>query len=274
MRKIPLFFTLLLMGAWVYTSWYWYTCNIKWLCDGLVRYQTVIPAQSGSTDISGGQETSLSGSQETSSETLEWDFQNNLTGSWADTLSSWDVLTASPEREDNSAEEAWEEDTTSTGSLLEELSWENNEVEDEVSSDTGPVASICSVPLVWPIGIGNENNENEVRRLEAFLNTQGESLPVNGVYEQNDVAAVNRFQTKYRAQILDPWGINNPTWYVFRTTVSTMNSVACGEDVSLSSESTVSSEDQEQTTTGEDDISQEQEETSPEEVNQNSSSEI
>jgi len=34
---------------------------------------------------------------------------------------------------------------------------------------------------------------------------------VNGVYEQNDVAAVNRFQTKYRAQILDPWGINNPT---------------------------------------------------------------
>jgi len=21
------------MGAWTYTSWYWYTCNIKWFCE-------------------------------------------------------------------------------------------------------------------------------------------------------------------------------------------------------------------------------------------------
>jgi hypothetical protein len=34
---------------------------------------------------------------------------------------------------------------------------------------------------------------------------------VNGIYEQSDVAAVNKFQLKYKAKILDPWGITNPT---------------------------------------------------------------
>jgi len=34
MKSIPLILAILLAIAWVYTSWYWYTCHIKWLCDG------------------------------------------------------------------------------------------------------------------------------------------------------------------------------------------------------------------------------------------------
>lgn len=169
-----------------------------------------------------------------------WDSDEILMSASWNTLSSSDVLSASPVRETQEEETPSlddAEESTWSGSLLDELMWQEESEESEQEPDTKAwaVASICSVPLVWPIGIWKQNNENEVRRLEAFLNSQGESLSVDGVYDESDVAAVNRFQTKYRAQILDPWGINNPTWYVFRTTVSTMNSVACGEDVSVSS---------------------------------------
>ena len=33
MRKLPIILILLLTILWAYTSWYWYTCNIKWFCS-------------------------------------------------------------------------------------------------------------------------------------------------------------------------------------------------------------------------------------------------
>lgn len=88
----------------------------------------------------------------------------------------------------------------------------------------------CGDLLIGPIGLWNENNSQEVKDLEIFLNqTQWESLDENGVYEQADFEAVKRFQLKYREEILDPWGIDIPTWYVFRTTVKKINEVYCNK---------------------------------------------
>lgn len=218
------------MWAWVYTSWYWYTCNIKWFCDGFVRYEIIAKAENI-------QQNTLSWSNQRETRMIWWEDEIISRTFSGNTLSAEDVLSVSPTKN------TWDEDIqqevkvvdeqvpqTGSGTLLEALMWDES-TKDTFNNEIS-VADICSVPLVGPIWIGNANNENEVRRLEAFLNSQGESLQVNGIYELSDVAAVNKFQLKYKAKILDPWGITNPTWYVFRTTVSTMNSIACWEDIS------------------------------------------
>jgi hypothetical protein len=47
------------------------------------------------------------------------------------------------------------------------------------------------------------------------------------VYGQDDFEAIKRFQIEFRADILDPWDIINPTGYVYKTTVKKINEVAC-----------------------------------------------
>lgn len=57
-----------------------------------------------------------------------------------------------------------------------------------------------------------KNNEKDVRALQTFFNQyEGEKLSVNGVYDAETIAAVNRFQRKYASEILAPWGIDYAT---------------------------------------------------------------
>lgn len=226
MRKIPLFLTLLLMWAWVYTSWYWYTCNIKWFCENSWVYEASVTKETEIDTSAQNTNTEWQNTWEESSDISEESDRVWETPS-SEKLSADDVLSeyiAREESEENAEEES------QTGSLLEEEE-DNLQNQEDISEEVGEldIVNICSVPLVWPIGLGWENDENEVKRLENFLNSQWENLSIDGVYGQADFEAVNRFQLKYKAQILDPWGITNPTGYVFKTTVKTMNEVACGK---------------------------------------------
>ncbi len=70
------------------------------------------------------------------------------------------------------------------------------------------------------------NDSNEVAQLESFLNEyEGEHLNVNGIYDIEDVAAVKRFQTKYRTAVLDVWKLPEATGYVGITTRLKINSL-------------------------------------------------
>lgn len=86
----------------------------------------------------------------------------------------------------------------------------------------------CSPYLRDFIRVGENNNSGEVLKLEEFLNTyQDEDLDINGVYEEEDIMAVMDFQEKYRAQILTPWRLTEPTGNVLTTTRDQINRIHC-----------------------------------------------
>ncbi len=58
MRKIPVFLVLILIVLWLYTSWYWYTCKIKWFCS-IGKITPTIQEQQDIADTSDTQETAI-----------------------------------------------------------------------------------------------------------------------------------------------------------------------------------------------------------------------
>ena len=56
---------------------------------------------------------------------------------------------------------------------------------------------------------------------------EGAKLTVNGVYDAATLAAVNAFQAKYKSEILTPWGIGEPTGFVYLTTRKKINEMYC-----------------------------------------------
>jgi parallel beta-helix repeat protein len=86
----------------------------------------------------------------------------------------------------------------------------------------------CSTNLVLttPVRFGLNNNINDVKLLEQFLNTyEGTNLPVNGIYETADFNAVVKWQEKYAADILTPWGLTKGTGYVFTTSLKKIKEI-------------------------------------------------
>ena len=75
----------------------------------------------------------------------------------------------------------------------------------------------------------DSNSKIDVENLTRFLNEfAGESLPMDGVYDAADVAALNRFQNKYRREILDVWNLTSPTSFVGITTRLKINFLLAG----------------------------------------------
>lgn len=104
----------------------------------------------------------------------------------------------------------------------------SNSTRREVVTESEEIIVSCDSYLDSYIRLGYNNQQSDVIRLQEFLNTyEGESLDVDGQYSTEDVAAVNRFQEKYRAQVLDPYGIAQPTGYVFKTTRDQINTLQC-----------------------------------------------
>lgn len=227
MRKFPIILTLVLAAAWGYTSWYWYVCNIKWLCGvtnqvetkektNMVRYDDVF-----TTEID--------------ENVASWQLQEEnildtiQSGSLSDApkLSSDDVLSANTKREEvkeEIVEEPSETEDTEEKSATWSTDAQESKVENTKDSDT---ISLCEDPLVGPIGLWANNKSSEVEKLEKFLVARWENVTLNGVYEQSEYEAVKKFQLEYRSDILDPWDIVEPTGYVFRTTVKKINEIAC-----------------------------------------------
>lgn len=93
-----------------------------------------------------------------------------------------------------------------------------------ISTSTGnPIVidsgSTCSSRITFSgaIDVGVSTNDKEdVKKLEIFLNTyENEKLPVNGIYEERDIAAVKRWQAKYKSYILDPMLLKQPTGTIY-----------------------------------------------------------
>jgi hypothetical protein len=92
----------------------------------------------------------------------------------------------------------------------------------------------CGIYLNDYIHLGWNNNPDEVRKLQTFMNgNMGTTLPITGVYDQQDFNVVEQFQIKYGSQVLAPWvplGLANqmtPTGFVYQTTKWWINRLYC-----------------------------------------------
>ncbi len=83
-----------------------------------------------------------------------------------------------------------------------------------------------------------DNNPVEVMKLQAFLRIfEGQSdLAINGIYDNATINAVNLFQSKYKDDILTPWGHTAPTGYTYILTKKKVNEIFCNRVFELSAD--------------------------------------
>ena len=91
----------------------------------------------------------------------------------------------------------------------------------------------------------NWNNDPiEVLKLQSFLNVfEGEQLSYTSVFDEPTLQAVERFQNKYFTDILEPWGHDAPTGFVYILTKKKVNEIYCNAlfPVSLLEQSEINS---------------------------------
>jgi len=85
----------------------------------------------------------------------------------------------------------------------------------------------CTPYITSYMRLGANNNREEVMKLQAFLNEQGYTIPVNGTFGAITDSAVRAFQKTHSAEILAPWGITEPTGYAYKFTRYVMNNMVC-----------------------------------------------
>lgn len=89
----------------------------------------------------------------------------------------------------------------------------------------------CQPFLLKFIKFGQPNDPWEVRKLQSFLRVfEDFELAITGIYDQPTYEAVRIFQRRYGEDILNPWGISEPTGYVYITTMLTINRIYCHLD--------------------------------------------
>jgi hypothetical protein len=67
------------------------------------------------------------------------------------------------------------------------------------------------------------NDPNDVKIVQKFLNAyEGESLSIDGKYTKQTFDAVVRWQEKYRAVILNPWGLKKGNGRIYVTSIAQM----------------------------------------------------
>jgi len=90
------------------------------------------------------------------------------------------------------------------------------------------VTASCEQYLTAFIRSGQANDVDQVKRLQRFLRDyEGERVVENGTYDAPTLIGVHRFQTKYAAEILAPWGISESTGYLYLTTRKKVNEIVC-----------------------------------------------
>ena len=99
---------------------------------------------------------------------------------------------------------------------------------------TSTEAVTCGPLLKTYLRINKTNDVDEVRKLQAFLNSNlGINLPVTGFFGPLTYKAVGDFQVKYWQEVLSPWvpfGLetdHTPTQYVYKTTQREINNLYC-----------------------------------------------
>ncbi|MEK7642663.1 MAG: immunoglobulin-like domain-containing protein [Patescibacteria group bacterium] len=88
-------------------------------------------------------------------------------------------------------------------------------------------ATSCSY-LRDHLKMGWNNDPIEMLKLKSFLNVfEAESLSYTNVFDQATFEAVSRFQNKYFTDILEPWGHEAPTGFVYILTKKKINEIYC-----------------------------------------------
>ena len=88
----------------------------------------------------------------------------------------------------------------------------------------------CTFLLTQYLRNGYNNDSSQVSLLQDFLNRHmGENLEVNGIFGDETEDAVERFQWKYRFDVLAPWDIKRPTGIVYLTTRRWINMIECSQ---------------------------------------------
>ncbi len=91
---------------------------------------------------------------------------------------------------------------------------------------------LCTQQITSYMRLGQYNDQQQVQKLQEYLNTrEGESLAVTGYFDYALEAAVKRYQTKYAQEILYPWGMYQPSGYVYKTTINHINRQLCSGQV-------------------------------------------
>jgi hypothetical protein len=100
-------------------------------------------------------------------------------------------------------------------------------VDEETSEETLEILESISVDSCFSEYIRPRtpfNDVNEVRKWQNFLNDyMGEDLRVTGIYNQATQQAVEDFQVRYSEFVLEPWGLEEPTSFIYKTTRSMAN---------------------------------------------------
>lgn len=98
-----------------------------------------------------------------------------------------------------------------------------------VLGETTSAVSDCQEYLKSYIRKNAVNNRDDVIRLQEFLRDLGgyPNLQVTGQYDDATYEAVRSFQKNYRSSVLVPWGIAEPTGFVYYTTRKAINDIHC-----------------------------------------------
>jgi hypothetical protein len=100
-------------------------------------------------------------------------------------------------------------------------------VEASVAAEEVVAAPQCEQYLTAFIRTGLKNDEEQVKRLQSVLISEGAAIEESGIYDADTLAAVHAFQTKYAGEILTPWGMKKSTGYVYLTTRKKVNEIYC-----------------------------------------------
>ncbi len=107
----------------------------------------------------------------------------------------------------------------------------------EMSVDSSLLSGSCSYVNSY-LKKGAQNDPSEVKNLQAFLRgvEKDTTVEVNGVFDDATYNAVLKFQSKYKDEVLTPWGVDAPTGYVYITTKRKINEIFCSTKIALTKE--------------------------------------
>lgn len=86
----------------------------------------------------------------------------------------------------------------------------------------------CGINIDKYLRIGHANDPETVKKVQNFLNFYlNKNLSVDGIYGTATEAAVREFQILRSDNVLDPWGIEEPTGIFYLTTQTEVNNILC-----------------------------------------------
>ncbi len=164
--------------------------------------------------------------KENQSEDISMSLSSDIPSLSADDV-TWPSSIPTPQAQKEVEQDSLNEIDVSDDSLLENKETSEDNTPPELLQNSEAPRNICQNPLVWPISIWASNSIEEVMALERFLIARGLLITSDGVFWNDDFEAIKQFQEEFRSEVLTPWGINNPTWYVGRTTIQKIQELAC-----------------------------------------------